>query len=103
MPVRAELVYNQLGGLVNRFYKILPLKENGSPTLCQYEQGLLREMLGFGELMGALCYDDRYATLLSVLQYMIRYDPEVDTVRTEVFRSIGLLKDLQKKYGVPRE
>ena len=93
-----ELVSRQIKDLVNRFYKILPIKESGEPTLKQYQSGLLREMLGCKELIVALKNDDRYLSLLSILQCMIDYDPDVDTVRSDVFKAINILKSLQKKY-----
>lgn len=93
-----ELVYKQIKDLVNRFYKILPIKESGEPTLKQYQSSLLREMLGFQSLIVALKYDDRYMSLLSILQYMIEFDPDVNLVRSDVFKAINILKSLQKKY-----
>lgn len=93
-----ELVSRQIKNLVNRFYKILPIKESGEPTLKQYQSGLLREMVGFKELIVAFKYDDRYLSLLSILQYMIDNDPDVETVKSDVFKAINILKSLQKKY-----
>jgi len=93
-----KLVQRQMEGLVNRFYKILPLRESCEPTLKQYQRSLLREMLGFQELIVVLKYDDRYVSLLSILQYMISHEPDVDVTRSEVFRAINIIKNLQKKY-----
>ena len=93
-----ELVARQIKDLVNRFYKILPIKESGEATLKQYQLSLLREMLGCQSLIVAFGYDDRYLSLLSILQYMIDYDPDVNAVRSDVFRAINILKSLQKKY-----
>lgn len=93
-----ELIHRYIHELVNRFYKILPIKESGETTLLQYQKSLLREMLGCQNLIVAFQYDDRYLSLLSILQYMIDYDPDVDSVRSDVFRAIGILKRLQGKY-----
>lgn len=93
-----ELVNRHLRDLVNRFYKILPIKESGEPTLLQYQKSLLREMLGLQNLIVALKNDDRYLSLLSILQYMIDYNPDVSAVRSDVFRAISILNHLQKKY-----
>lgn len=93
-----ELISRQIYDLVNRFYKILPIKESGEPTLKQYQESLLREMLGCQSLIVAFHQDDRYISLLSILQYMIDHDPDVSIVRSDVFRAIGILKNLQKKY-----
>lgn len=98
IEVSDELFCRQMNDLVNRFYKILPIKENGEATLTQYQQSLLREMLGLQGLITALQYDDRYMSLLSILQYMIDHDPEVSVVRSDVFKAINILKSLKAKY-----
>lgn len=88
-----------MGGLVNRFFKILPIKEEGEPTLKQYMQSLQREMLGCQSLIIMLKDDDRYMSLLSILQYLIDNDTTIKTTKMEVFRAINILRQLQKKYG----
>lgn len=93
-----ELISKQLRGMVNRYYKILPIKESGEATLGQYQRSLLREMLGMKELITALQNDDRYLSLLSILQYMIDYDPDISTLRSDVFRAISILNHLREKY-----
>lgn len=92
------LVGKYLTDLVNRFYKILPIRENEEKTIEQYLESLLREMLGFKSLIIALQYDDRYITLLSILQYFIDEKPDVSKVKSDVFKAINILKKLQKKY-----
>lgn len=94
-----SIVVRYMGGLVNRFFKILPIKEEGEPTLMQYMQSLQREMLGCKNLIVLLKDDDRYLSLLSILQYLIDHDTDVKTTKTEVFRAINILRQLQKKYG----
>lgn len=92
-------VVRYMGGLVNRFFKILPIKEEGEPTLKQYMQSLQREMLGCQSLIIMLKDDDRYMSLLSILQYLIDHDTNIKTTKMEVFRAINILRQLQKKYG----
>lgn len=92
-------VVRYMGGLVNRFFKILPIKEEGEPTLKQYMQSLQREMLGCQSLIVLLKDDDRYMSLLSILQYLIDNDTNIKTTKTEVFRAINILRQLQTKYG----
>lgn len=94
-----RMVSNYLDALVDRFYKILPMTENGEATLKQYLESLLREMLGARELVDFIRDDDRFLTLLATVQYFIDNDTEVSVVRTDVFRSIGILKKLKKKYA----
>lgn len=98
IEISNQLVNNQIGDLVNRFYKILPIKESGEATLHQYLLSLQREMLGCHNLVSAFQHDDRYLSLLSILQYFIDYEPDVQIVKSDVFKAINILKKLQKKY-----
>lgn len=97
--VSREMVTNRVGELINQFYKILPMRENGSETLSQYAGSLLREMLGMKELLVEWHDDGQYASLLGILQY-IADNPESDvhTVKSDVFKAISIIKRLQKKY-----
>lgn len=96
--ISSSMVSNYLNALINRFYKILPIKESGEATLGQYIESLIREMIGMQKLMDFLHHDDRYMTLLAILQYFTDHDTDVAAVKTEVFRAIGILKKLQAKY-----
>lgn len=98
--IENKLISNYLESLIDRFYKILPMKENCEQTLPRYMESLLRELIGFDKLVSFISYDDRYLTLLSIVQYLIDNDVDVDIVRTDVFRAINILKKIRKKYCV---
>ena len=89
---------NKFTDMVNQFYKILPLKENNSPTLQQYMVGFMRELLGLQSLMNDLNNDGLFANLLGILQYLIDNDCDTSTIKTDVFKAIGIVKKLQQKY-----
>lgn len=93
-----RMVSGYMSNLINRFYKILPIKENGEPTMIPYLESLLREMSGFKTLMPAIDDDDRYVTLLAILQHFISDDPDVATVKSDVFRAINIIKKLREKH-----
>lgn len=98
MEIDDNLVRNHISGLISKFYKILPIKENGEPTMKQYLHSLQHEMIGCSHLVVALHEDDRYLTLLGILQYFIDFDPDVTEVRRDVFRAINILKKMKVKY-----
>lgn len=98
--INSQMMSNYFKALVNRFYKILPIKESGEDTLQRYLESLLREMIGLKGLIVIIQNDDRYLTLLAIIQYFIDNDTDVATVRTDVFRAISILKKLQEKYCV---
>ena len=84
-----------ISSLINKFYKILPLRENNEATLKQYMRGLQRELLGGASLLPELSDDGQFLAILSILQFMIDNDCDVDTVRSDVFKVINLLKRLK--------
>jgi len=97
IDINDVMLKNKLNALVNQFYKILPIKESGEPSLLQYMKSLQREMLGCKSLILALENDAQYLTLLSILQYMIDHDCDVATVKSDVFKAIGIIKRMQAK------
>lgn len=98
IEISRDLIENKFNDLVNQFYKILPLKENDSPTLYQYMEGFMRELLGLNSLINELNNDGLFASLLGILQYLIDNDCDTPTVKTDVFKAIGIVKKLQQKY-----
>lgn len=106
-------------GLVDRFFKILPIKEsiegiNSSnksqleyadneftvESLCAYIKSLHLELLGCHNLMVVLQDDPQFMTLLNILQYFIDYpNTPVDEVRREVFHAISVCNKLKRRYS----
>lgn len=91
---------NYMRSLVDRFFKILPLWEDGEETLPTYLDSMLVELSGFRSMMFALHHDQDYVTLIAILQYLIdNPDTTPRTVRREVFRAISICNKLSAKYG----
>lgn len=99
MELPNEMVNKYLSSLIGQFYKILPIKESGEPSLGKYMDSLQREMIGCKDLIIALNNDELYLSLLAILQYLIENDCDTGIVKTEVFKAINICKKLQKKYG----
>ena len=100
MPVTSELLHNYFKTLVNRFFKILPIREAEDASLSIYMQSLQRELLGCKEFIPELCSDAVYLSLLGILQYLID-NPEctVREVKREVFNAISLCNKLKAIYA----
>ena len=94
------IVQKYLKSLIGQFYKILPIKESGEPSLGKYMESLQRELIGCQKLINALNYDELILSLLSILQYLSENECDTDTVRCEVFKAISICKKLQRKYGI---
>lgn len=98
-PISDGLLQNYLSYLVDRFFKILPMREDEEPTLNVYIRSLLLELLGCRSLIMAFNDDHDFLALTSTLKYLADH-PEctVDDVRREVFRSIRTVKGLKRRY-----
>ena len=103
IAVSDTMFYNRIGGLINQFYKILPIKESGEVTLQKYMESLQREMLGLKALIEVLDNDQQYLSLLSILQYLIDHDCDIPTVRSDVFKAINILKRFQQRFSIRQE
>lgn len=97
-----KLIYKYFSSLVNCFFKILPIKENGEESLTKYVESLRDEMMGARNLMilDAIDCDARYLTLLAILQNLID-DPNYSVKKTkrDVFRAINICNSLKDQYG----
>lgn len=99
IPVTEELVQNYFSSLVNRFFKILPIREAGVKTLPIYIQSLQTELLGCKGLISALNNDASFLTLTAILQYLHDTpDCSVQDVKREVFRAISICNRLKTQY-----
>lgn len=100
MELPKKIVQKYISSLIGQFYKILPIKESGEPSLSKYMESLQREMIGCKDLIVALGHDELYLSLLSILQYLSTNDCETSIVKSEVFKAINICKKLQNKYCV---
>lgn len=98
-PLESKALQNYLSGLVNKIFKILPIREKEDHTLCVYMRSLQVELLGFRVLIEAIECDHRYTSILSILQYLID-NPclEVFEYKREVFKAISLCNKLIEIY-----
>lgn len=93
-----KMIENYLTTLINKFFKILPLKEHKEPSLKDYMSSLQFELIGSQSLITAFHYDSRYLSLIAILQYMINNPCDVTEVKRQVFNAISICKKLKEKY-----
>lgn len=98
LDIPDKMLENYLTSLVNQFFKILPIKESGEPSLKEFMRSLQIELIGCEKLIAQLSNDSMYLSLIAILQYMIDNDCEIPVVKREVFKAISICKKLQKKY-----
>lgn len=93
-----ESFCNYFKFLINKTYKILPLKEENSETLKSYLESYLRELIGNQSLVSILVEEPRFITVLNTMQYLITEEYSAKTCKKEVFKCIRILEDINKKY-----
>lgn len=99
-PVCIEALYSYLSVLINRIFKILPIREQEEESLQVYTRSLVAEVLGCQSLICVLSEDPDYLTLASILQYLADHsDIAVRDIRREVFKAISICNKLKAKYG----
>lgn len=98
MEVPDKILGNYLMDLVGRFYKILPMWEDGEKTLPEYMDSLMAELIGLDKLMEPLHNDASYLSLILILRFLMEGDCEVKVVKREVFKGISICKKLKKRY-----
>ena len=85
-----------LDSLVNRFFKILPMKEHGDQSLTTYMQSLQIELEGLRAVMPDVSRSVAFVMLIGLLEYMIEHPHcDVKVVRREVFHAISLCGKLK--------
>jgi len=99
-----EVVARYFRYLVNRFFKILPIRENGEGSLVPYLTSLQRELSGFRNLIDYINGDAQYTALMAKLQWMIdNPDYKFMDFRSEVFGAISICNTLKVRYGAKGE
>lgn len=97
--IEKVLLDNYFRNLVNRIFKILPMRENNEESLNAYLVNLRDEMLGCQNLVPDVKSNSLFASILFTLQYLID-TPEctTDEVRSKVFGSISICNKLVSAY-----
>lgn len=99
--VDATMLSGYMCSLVNRFFKILPIRESGEDSLETYMRSLQAELLGCKELIVAIHEDPQFMSLINILQYLISHQEcSLTVVKREVFRAISICNKLKAKYTI---
>ncbi len=104
VPMDGEVFENYIRSLVNKFFKILPIREAEDANLKTYMESLQCELIGCRSLVAAVNADPLYMSMLCLLQSLIdRKDAPVSIYRREVFKAISICNKLKAKYATPKE
>lgn len=89
---------NYFNFLINKTYKILPLKEEKSDTLKSYLESYQRELIGNMDLVPMLVKEPKFITVLNTIQYLISEEYSDKVCKREVFKCIRILEEINEKY-----
>lgn len=84
--------------LIGKLFKILPMKEQNCSTLQSYLKSLQRELIGNSRLLYQLKDEPQFISLLNIIQFFIDEEYNIEDCKSEVFRAISIVKDINKKY-----
>jgi hypothetical protein len=89
--------------LIDKTYKILPLKEEKSETLKTYLESFQRELIGNKALIPSLVNEPQFISVLNTMQYLIDEEYTDEICKKEVFKCIRILQNIQSKYFKDKE
>lgn len=102
--VQIDSVYlqNYFESLVNKFFKILPMREENEKSLNEYLKSFQRELIGCGEFITAVKDDGTYLEMLCILQFFLNNvensDCDIKDIRREVFHAISLCNKMRSRF-----
>nr|DAJ77310.1 MAG TPA: hypothetical protein [Caudoviricetes sp.] len=96
-PICEKMCENYFDVLINKLYKILPLKEERSLTVDKYIESLLSELTGGQDVILLIHEDGQYLSVINSLEF-IRTCESISVCRREIFKCIRIVEKLKQKY-----
>lgn len=94
VPLRALDGYLQ--NLIDKVFKILPMKEEQCSTLPSYLRSLESELVGCYKLWDELADEPQFLALINVVNYLAVEEYDVAVCKREVFKAIHLVESVKK-------
>lgn len=94
VPLRALDGYLQ--NLIDKVFKILPMKEEQCSTLPSYLRSLESELVGCYKLWDELADEPQFLALINVVNYLAFEEYDVAVCKREVFKAIHLVESVKK-------
>jgi hypothetical protein len=92
MPL--EVYKNYLNRMVSRVFKILPMKEENCPTLDQYIDAVVRELVGNRDIVESVKANGELLVLTGTLISLKDVDSMV-IFKSDVFKAIDTIKKMK--------
>jgi len=94
VPLRALDGYLQ--NLIDKVFKILPMKEEQCSTLPSYLRSLESELVGCYKLWDELADEPQFFALINVVNFLAVEECDVAVCKREVFKAIHLVESVKK-------
>lgn len=94
------MFYNYLTLLIDKIFKILPMKENKVSTLSVYLDSLQIEIIGCMNLFPEFKDEPHFITLLSKIQFLSDSNSSNEIYKREIFNMINIVEKLQAIYFI---
>lgn len=95
LPNKALKSY--LRHLINKVYKILPMKEEGCKTIKPYLLSLENELIGCYDLWEILDDNPNFTAIINIIAYLFTEQYDIQTCKREVFKAIHLIELINKE------
>lgn len=86
-----------LQNLINRVFKILPLKEEQCATLTSYLLSLRNELVGCYKISPILESKPQFTAVVCIIEYLATEEYDESVCKREVFKAIGLIESIMKE------
>lgn len=98
--IESTLLDNYFHTLVNRIFKILPMRENNEESLGTYLVNLRDEMLGCQGMIPDVKANSLYAGMMFTIQYLVDVpDCSIEDVKSKVFGAISMCNKIASSYS----
>lgn len=87
-----EMFNNYTTILINKLFKILPMKENNIESLDVYLQSLQVELIGSKDLIPVFAENPNFLIILNTIQFFIENEFDNKTCKREVFKCIKIIE-----------
>ena len=95
--IPSEAIKSYLKTLIDKVYKVLPMKEENSETLHCYLTGLTHELVGAYQLHFELVDEPRFLNVVNIVKYLESNEYDIATCKREVFKAIRLIQNIVKE------
>lgn len=90
-----SVCYNFFTRLVDKLFKIIPLKESNSDTVNSYIKDLIYELLGYNSIFEMTDCNPKVLNIVCILESVKNEDMKHYEYRRNIFKCITIAKQLQ--------